>query len=376
MLALINLWRCSLGWTLPARRRSIPAGWAARKYQPRGFQSHEFDAILFMAAVCFSLLFVMGTGNPPPTTFAAQAAFSPHPTGSNRPSVPQTTSATKRASQVLFDDFNYSKREALIRHGWVVRTAAGWPGVPGATWPKAGVTFLEDSGQPGNRILRMNSSTDGTGANTSQTQICHQRKYLEGTYAARVRFADNPVSGVGGDELVESFYTISPLKAPMDLDYSELDFEYLPNGGWGSNGPTLFATTWETFSPEPNWQKDNVFDSTAGSQAGWHTLVTQVASEKVKYFLDGKLLAEHGGRYYPESLMSINFNLWFIKDGMVKDGNVRQYREDIDWVFFQRGAALTPEEVESQVAAMRRRSIKFRDTVPAPVPALSTPCNF
>ncbi|HEV8368984.1 MAG TPA: cupin domain-containing protein [Pyrinomonadaceae bacterium] len=28
----------------------------------------------------------------------------------------------------------------------------------------------------------MTSRTDGTGANTTQTQICHQRKYLEGTY--------------------------------------------------------------------------------------------------------------------------------------------------------------------------------------------------
>ena len=122
-------------------------------------------------------------------------------------------------------------------------------------------------------IIRMTSSTDGTGPTTRQTQICHQRKYLEGTYAARVRFTDKPVSGPGGDQLVESFYTISPLKAPMDPDYSELDFEYLPNGGWGIDGPTLYATTWETFSPEPNWKKDNVFKTTNGSQDGWHTLV-------------------------------------------------------------------------------------------------------
>jgi hypothetical protein len=332
--------------------------------------------ILSISGMCFSLLFLIASGNPPATAFVVKAAGSPLSIGSNPPFVPQRTPAIRRESQVLFDDFNYSRHKELTRHGWTIRTAPGWPGVPGAAWPKEGVTFLEDSAQPGNRILRMTSSTDGTGAHTNQTQICHQRKYLEGTYAARVRFVDNPVSGDGGDQLVESFYTISPLKAPMDPDYSELDFEYLPNGGWGSNGPTLFVTTWETFSPEPNWQKDNVFDSTSGSRAGWHTLVTQVASEKVQYFLDGKLLAEHGGRYYPESLMSINFNLWFIKDGMVKGSNVRQYREDIDWVFFERRTVLSPENVEAKVAAMRRRSIKFRDTVTAPVPALSTPCNF
>lgn len=288
----------------------------------------------------------------------------------------QTSSGAKRSAQLLFDDFSYARHAEMTRHGWIIRTVAGWPGVPGATWRRENVSFLADSELRGNRILRMTSSTDGTSANTTQTQICHERKYLEGTYAARVQFTDNPLAGVGGDELVESFYTISPLKAPMDLDYSELDFEYLPNGGWGIGGPTLYTTTWETFSPEPNWKKDNVFYHAQGSQAGWHTLVTQVSGDKVKYFLDGKLLAEHGGNYYPESLMSINFNLWFINDGMIKGGRVRQYHEDIDWVFFEAGKALTPAEVEAKVVSLRSRSVRFRDTVPTPVPALTSPCNF
>jgi hypothetical protein len=222
----------------------------------------------------------------------------------------------------------------------------------------------------------MTSSTDGTAANTKQTQICHQRKYLHGTYAARVRFTDKPISGPGGDQLVQSFYTISPLKAPMDLDYSELDWEYLPNGGWGIDGPTLYATTWETFSPEPNWKKDNVFKTTNGSQAGWHTLVTQVMPTTVRYFVDGKLFAEHGGNYYPEDTMSINFNLWFIRDGMAKATEARQYHEDIDWVFYLADVELTPKQVEAMVADYRRKQVKFRDTVPAKVPALVSPCNF
>jgi len=287
-----------------------------------------------------------------------------------------TASQPDPKSAILFDDFSYSNHQQLKKHGWIIRTVPGWPGVPGATWSERGVSLIKDPRQPNNRILRMTSTTDGTGGNTTQTQICHQRKYFEGTYAARVRFTDNSISGPDGDQIVQSFYTISPLKAPMDPDYSELDFEYLPNGGWGIDGPTLYSTTWETFSPEPNWKKDNVFKTTAGSQAGWHTLVTQVLDKKVRYFVDGRLFVEHGGEYYPEDTMSINFNLWFIRDGAVKGTQPRRYEEDIDWVFFQANTALTPEQVEAAVAAMRRTSVKFRDTVPPKSPALISPCDF
>ena len=284
--------------------------------------------------------------------------------------------APQRRPQVLFDDFTYASKQQLRKHGWIIRTEPGWPGVPGATWKEEGVSILKDSDQPNNRFLRMTSATDGTSANTTQTQICQQRKFFEGTYAARVRFTDEPAAGPDGDQVVQSFYTISPLKAPMDPDYSELDFEYLPNGGWGIDGPTLYSTTWETFSPEPNWKKDNVFQTSNGSRAGWHTLVTQVMDGKVRYYVDGKLFAEHGGEYYPESTMSINFNLWFIRDGAIKSSERRQYQEDIDWVYFQAGVALAPEQVEAEVAALRKRSVKFRDTVPAKVPPLTSPCNF
>ena len=279
----------------------------------------------------------------------------------------------QRPKQILFDDFSYTNTQAMKKNNWIIRTEPGWPGIPGATWSEQGVTLMKDTRVT---FLRMTSGTDGTPANTTQTQICHQRKFLEGTYAARVRFTDQPLSGPGGDQLVQSFYTISPLKAPMDLDYSELDYEYLPNGGWGIDGPTLYSTTWETFSPEPNWKKDNVFKTTNGSQAGWHILMTQVMNKQVRYFVDGKLFAEHGGEYYPEDTMSINFNLWFIRDGLIKSTEMRRYHEDIDWVFFQNGVALTPEQLETEISHLRLLGVKFRDAVPQKNPPLKSPCNF
>jgi hypothetical protein len=325
--------------------------------------------------IYLSLLLAMGGGS----SIAGKSVGGPVRSGrpaAELPAVSLVRPARKAPSPILFDDFNYSNHAQMSRHGWIVRTAPGWPGVAGARWEKTSVIFLRDPEDRGNRLVRMVSSTDGTGANTQQAQICHQRKYLDGTYAARVRFVDLPIDGPSGDQLVQSFYTISPLKAPMDPDYSELDFEYLANGGWGFIGPTLFATSWRTFSPEPNWKKDNVFDTSSGSKSGWHTLVTQVADGKVKYFIDGNQLAEHGGQYYPRSLMSINFNLWFIRDATVKSSVVRHYQEDIDWVFHQAQKIVAPAEVEAQVAAWRRRSIRFRDTVPAPVPRLISPCDY
>ena len=293
----------------------------------------------------------------------------------------RTTRGTPAATpglrtQVLFDDFSYLNQRQLKRHGWIVRTKPGWPGIPGAIWSEDGVRIVKDPDRPSNRLLRMTSSTEGPDARTTQTQICHQRKYFEGTYAARVRFSDAPITGPAGDQIVESFYTIAPLKAPMDPDYSELDYEYLPNGGWGIAGPTFYATTWYTFSPEPNWKKDNVFQTLPGTQAGWHSLVTQVMGGKVRYFVDGKLFVEHSDKYYPRDTMSINFNLWFIRGGMTQSSEARKYQEDIDWVFFQANTALTPEQVESTVATLRRKRIPFRDTVPSKAPALASPCNF
>ena len=185
-----------------------------------------------------------------------------------------------------------------------------------------------------------------------------------------------PIAGPDGDQVVETFYTIAPLKAPLDPDYSEQDFEYLPNGGWGGADLTLHTTTWETFRPEPQWLQVSKSDSRRGSLDGWHTLVLQIASHKVRYYLDGRLLATHGEPYYPEDQMSINFNLWFIREGLIDSREQRVYSEDVDWVFHAAGSVVTPKEVERQVAALRAEKVGFRDTVPALQPALSSPCDF
>lgn len=282
------------------------------------------------------------------------------------------TPIPEAAPQILFDDFDYSSQEEMTANGWIVRSGTGWPGVSGASFRAENVSFVEYPAQPGNRLLRMSSSTDGTPENTFQTQVCHQRKYLEGTYAARVRFSDTPVSGPDGDQIVQTFYTITPYDRPFNPDYSEMDNEYLPNGGWGGPELTLHVTTWETVRIEP-WDADNFSNTVRGSQAGWHTLVMQVMGETVRYFIDGTLIAQHGGDYYPDAPMSINFNLWFIDGGLLQNDGFREYQEDVDWVFHQANELLMPNQVEAKVVELREASVHFQDTVEPggiPLPSL------
>jgi hypothetical protein len=289
-----------------------------------------------------------------------------------------TSRAEAAAPRVLFDDFSYTGYHPLLQlwqHGWKIRTEAGWPGAPGASWSPSAITFVRDPARAENRLLRLNASTDGTAAGTSQAQICQQRRFLAGTYATRVRFADAPTSGPDGDQLVETFYAISPLEAPLDPSYSELDWEYLPNGGWGVTAPTLFMTSWETVQLDP-WIADNTFSTATGSLDGWHTLVLQVANGSMRYYLDGALVANHGGKYYPEVPMSINYNLWFIQGGQPATGTDRRYHEDVDWVYHRADAVLSPRAVLAQVAKLRRAKVAFRETVPAEQPPLDSPCNF
>ncbi len=278
--------------------------------------------------------------------------------------------APASAAQVFFDDFQYRSVAEFEAHGWTVRTAAGWPGIKGATWRKQNVTFPGE----GRGVLRMTSTTDGTPARTFQTQICQQRKFKEGTYAARVHFSPGPASGPPGDGVVESFYAISTVEPPGNPNYSECDFEYLPGGGWGQKQPALFVTTWITAEPRPDGTNDSASGATPGKEAGWHVLVLQVAGGHVRYFLDGRPVGDHSGRCYPREPMSINFNLWFIPDGVGASREPRSYEEDVDWVYFEKGVVLGPDEIQRRVQALRDAGVSRRDTVESM--GLPCPCNM
>ncbi len=275
----------------------------------------------------------------------------------------------------MFEDFSYSDTEEMAANGWTLRTKPGWPGLAGAEWSAAAVTLVDDPNAAGNRLVRLTSSTDGTPAGTTQAQICHKRKYREGTYATRIWFTNEPLAGPDGDVVVESFYAISPYDRPLDPAYSELDFEYLPNAGWGQPAATLWVNSWESVQIEP-WIAHNSPDTRPGDLAGWHTLVLQVADGSIRYFLDGEALATHGEPYYPESPMSINYNLWFFADGILRSARERRYGDEIDWTYHAAGMVVSPEDVEAAVAEFRTAGVAFQDTVPDWSPPFEAPCDL
>ncbi|MFG1948740.1 glycoside hydrolase family 16 protein [Nonomuraea sp. NPDC048826] len=260
---------------------------------------------------------------------------------------------------VLFDDFSYSGASdpLLAQRGWTARSGLGGPGVPGVSWSPSAVSFPDG-------LLTLDSVTDGTASGTVQAALFTTRqRFREGTYASRVRFSDTSLSGPDGGQVVQAFFTISPLRADCDLDYSELDFEYLPNGGWGALDTRLYATSWETYRTHP-WHAVNTHTAEPMGFAGWHDLVIQVSGGRMRYYVDGRLFADHGGIYYPEQLMRIQFNQWFTA---LADGSSPQiYRLQVDWIYHSRGETVSPADVRARVAGFRAAGTDFRDTIGSP----------
>ncbi len=150
----------------------------------------------------------------------------------------------------------------------------------------------------------------------------------------------------------------------MDPTYSELDFsEYLPNGGWGESSATNFQTTWYTYQAEP-WVADNQSSRQAGSIAGWHDVTATVSGGHVKYYIDGRLVGDHSGKFYPRQLMSIDFNQWFI-DTLGHSGGISTYVQQIDYVYHAKNEVVTPAEVQARANAFRAAGVNHRDNVQA-----------
>ena len=110
----------------------------------------------YSLALIAVVLFLFASSSQSPTSYSTSRQ------------TPNTAPSKTSKPSILFDDFSYTNKDQLKKHGWILRKAPGWPGVPGANWSEDGVSIVLDPDRPGNRILRMTSSTDGTGAKTNR----------------------------------------------------------------------------------------------------------------------------------------------------------------------------------------------------------------
>ncbi|WP_437591102.1 glycoside hydrolase family 16 protein [Sorangium sp. So ce1000] len=268
-------------------------------------------------------------------------------------------------SAELFDDFSYTGiTDDDLTSWWWVRTEDGAPGIAGAQWLPSNVSFIDDPDLASNRLLRLKATTRGSGESTSHAELqSNDDKFRLGTYSARVKFSNTPLAGTRhlADKPVETFFTISPwINDPeTDPDYSEQDFEYMPNGGWGQEDTsTLWLTSWETATLE-NTQSNHA----AGDQSGWKRLLIQITESDIRYYIEGTLLCTHDATYVPETNQHLDFNLWFdeLAAGQTEP---RTYAEDVDWVYFAKDAILSQAEVDARVAGFRASSIAREDTLP------------
>lgn len=255
-------------------------------------------------------------------------------------------------TSVFFDDFNYtsSTDSNLLNFGWSPRSGGGGPGI--GTWDPTHITFVPDPADSSNELMQMTATTSGTASTSIQTEILTPFKFLHGTFAARVKFEDAPDSGPDGDQLYQTFFTISPSnKRP----YSEIDFEYLPNGFGSTLTPHFFFTLWQT-------THKRVSTNIGASYAGWHTLVVDDADGiNTHFYVDGVLVASFS-TFYPTALMAIDFNQWFPTGSLVNSSTPRSWVEQIDWVYHAKDTLLTTAQVQANVANYRSQKIMRLNT--------------
>lgn len=290
---------------------------------------------------------------------AVDAAPSPSATAS--PQGSSTTGAGAASTPALpagivFDDFHYTGADdpALLAHGWQARTGAGGPGIHG-TWSTSGVSFPAVAGAEGGQALQLQASTDGTESGTRQAELqSTAADFFTGTYAARIYFSNQPATGPDGDHVNESFYPISPdADSP---DYSELDNEYMPNGGWGAPGPAFDTTSWYSAA-----LGERVTRRTYQSLQGWHTLMITAVNDTVTYSLDGEVLFTSRGEYVPREDMGVHFNEWFIDLPFTGE---RSWDMQVNWFYYAAGKAESLQDVRQAVSGFYSTGANYVNTLP------------
>jgi hypothetical protein len=283
-----------------------------------------------------------------------------------------------QSEQILFDDFTYTTTTQLANNGWRLRTWEGGPGLANSTWSTNNISFVTDPVAPANKFMRLKASTNINGStiannrattgSVSQAEVARvEQIYKNGTWAARMYFNDAPNVGPDGDTAIETFFGLTDYIEGSE-PYSEIDFEYLPNGGWwtGSATPSMWSGTYRIvdWSDESN----HGVTRTQSSLQGWHTLVMQVQDGQISFYIDGNYQTGFSGAVAPDYPMYLMFQLWISNDcfdagcnvrGFINNSNFREYSEDIDWVYFEKNNIVPASEIPQKVASLRAAGVSY-----------------
>ncbi len=256
---------------------------------------------------------------------------------------------------VMFDNFHYTGASdpALAANGWKARTEGGGPGIR-STWSADAVSFPADPTAAGGQALQLRTTTDGTKRGTRQAELLSAGDvFLSGTLAARIYFNDKPLDGRNGDHINEAFCAISP--SPSSSKYSELDFEYQPNGGWGSRGPKLDVTSWRSAK-----EGDRATRAVVGNLQGWHIVMLTVADGKVTYSIDGRKIFTSDGKTYPREKMRVQFSTWLVD---LPFAGKRTWDMRVNWVYAKANQTMSVTDIKKAVDDLYAGGINNSHTV-------------
>ncbi|NOU70375.1 hypothetical protein GC098_02805 [Paenibacillus sp. LMG 31458] len=305
----------------------------------------------------------------------------------------------------FFDDFKYTSHTdpKLAAHNWVLQDGDGMrPGDLAIQWKASNFRFgtgPADTAFPNETdIMTISATATGTPSTSSNAQIREAyEKFGDGIYSSRIYFTDTPITGPNAkDKIVETFFPINRNQYIGWQGYSEADFEYLPNDGWGAstNGPAMYFTSWGPYTLSSTGSQVNVQNQSTNkvqSYQGWHTYTIVVRNGFNYYYIDGQLMASHGQPAGgADSPMAPAYNLWFLKGGINSNTTPRTYEQYVSWLYYTNdlsafvttGAAGTtaPANISSTVEAnvltnvntYKGQSKDFVDTVPNPIVTAST----
>lgn len=270
------------------------------------------------------------------------------------------TQNTISTAGIFFDDFIYDNKSdpQLTAFGWTVRSGSGGPGPAEGIWDNSLVTFIADTLKTGNRLMKLSSWTQGSGSTCHQSEIYSLVKFQQATFAARVMFTDDTEMGLGGDGIVQTFFTIADWELAHTDSYCEFDFEYLPNGGWGGTDAALWETSWA------NVENHTSIRQRASHAGTWQILVIQADTLETNYYVNSELRAHHQKPFVVDGLMSINFNHWFIEEQLRSNNRInRRYSYLVDWVFARTDSILSPEAIENHVSELQLKGYPRFDTI-------------